>query len=159
MSLQGGILKWTNLKRSPVVSSGGGLRYGKWEDLYSEVQCIMANDHMGTHVDRLTDGQTDTYETITFATPLAGSKNVSYTVVTEDCKRCKWTSGIHVIGWNISKIKGCQNSTELFSHKTNTISCRQSVYFSLNVKHRFIRNHSSPDLTCKPVNEVYPSAM
>ena len=47
-------------------SGGGGPELGEGA-LYSEVQCIMGNCHMGTpSVDRMTYYRTDTTENITF---------------------------------------------------------------------------------------------
>ena len=43
--------------------SGGGEEPGLGEGLYSEVQCIMGNGHMGTPL--WTEWWTDTYENIT----------------------------------------------------------------------------------------------
>ena len=45
------------------LRGSAGVMLGGWEwALYSEVQCIMGNDHMGTPVNR----QTDTTKNITF---------------------------------------------------------------------------------------------
>ena len=68
----------------PDVSTGGkGSRQvnkfehafsGRGECLYSEVQCVIGNGHIGPPHGQ-NDWQTDTYENITFAIPLAGGNN------------------------------------------------------------------------------------